>query len=983
MRTSRGKAMTQVLSNCDEENSHLQKNTKRCKMAWHKKYSSDKNNKYVFSRAFREGGRLRFLTFVSFCFLLIILLLFPPISSLSGNDKRVEEKEIFPEHIYDTEIPTPSEFLGYDLGAYNTTYLQMFQYFQELGRKSNRILFKTFGQSWERRPLYYALISTQANLTKLEEIKKSCARLANPTLLKSNDDAETIIETMPAVVFLNFGNDGNETASFESSIHMAYQLVAATDPETKDLLNELIIIIIPAMNPDSHERFVSWYNANQVGRLGTPDPQAAEHFAPWGMDTNNNHYQINLNRESSWNTQSECQALVRLYREWNPHVFVDHHGQPVGFIGPWYSEPLNFEVTSNQRDWLRQYGKEMAEIFEKFNYRFTPWEFGLFYPGYWDAFPMLTGAIAFTTESGGGGWKGIQLRLPSGYITTLRDGILQNVIADFSVLRLTAKNRQKKLRDYLAYKRSAIEEGKRHPVQAYVFPPSEDPQRLETVLNLMIRNGIEVRRTLEPFEIDQATPYFRGSSGSKSFATGSYLIPMGQTQSRLLRVLMEPDNKMTQEHINSINKAHELSKTPGYINPNIWKTTELFYDVTAWSIPFTYDLECYRIPRMPKVKTESVNEEIRLPGQFINSEAKFAYCFDYSSNRAIAAIGRLQRLRIKFRVASSPIRIGKHQFGRGSIVIFGHENKDMPLLEHMRNLVKDTGITLLGIDHNLVDEGPHFGSDQYLEVVRGKVGLVMGGPVRSSSYGSLWFLFEKVYDLPFTALDFNRLSTTNLNKYNVLVFPDISYSGINKATEEAIVKKLQTWILEGGSLIGIKGAAAWFTKKNLGLTSIRLLGPHLEKSSYMTEGGHPPQPIPTSDENFKEEYEPKSASMEQLGYKKESMVPGAIFRAKLYPHHYLSYGYEEEVAVLIWSSLAFSADQGVAVPARIAEENLAHIAGFSFPESVKRLAQTPYLMDEKRGSGHVILYADDPNFRLYWGGLTRLFFNSILFSNSF
>jgi len=66
-------------------------------------------------------------------------------------------------------------------------------------------------------------------------------------------------------------------------------------------------------------------------------------------------------------------------------------------------------------------------------------------------------------------------------------------------------------------------------------------------------------------------------------------------------------------------------------------------------------------------------------------------------------------------------------------------------------------MTLLGIDRNLMDKGPHFGSDQYLEVVSGKVGLVMGGPVRPSSYGSLWFLFEKVYDLPFTALDFNRL----------------------------------------------------------------------------------------------------------------------------------------------------------------------------------------------------------------------------------
>lgn len=115
----------------------------------------------------------------------------------------------------------------------------------------------------------------------------------------------------------------------------------------------------------------------------------------------------------------------------------------------------------------------------KYSFRYTPWEFGLFYPGYWESFPLFNGAGAFTTESGGGGWKGLRLRLPAGHIITLKNGIIQNVIADYSVLRLTAKIRKQKLRDYLAYKRSVVEEGRRHSVQAYVFPPSNDPQRYQ------------------------------------------------------------------------------------------------------------------------------------------------------------------------------------------------------------------------------------------------------------------------------------------------------------------------------------------------------------------------------------------------------------------------------------------------------------------------------------------------------------------------
>jgi len=132
-----------------------------------------------------------------------------------------------------------------------------------------------------------------------------------------------------------------------------------------------------------------------------------------------------------------------------------------------------------------------------------------------------------------------------------------------------------------------------------------------------------------------------------------------------------------------------------------------------------------------------------------------------------------------------------------------------------------------------------------------------------------------------------------------------------------------------------------------------------------------------------EETLPESASMEQLHIQSTPLVPGAIFRAKVYPYHYLSYGYEDEVPVLVWSNLAFTVDASVGTPVFFKKGERTLVAGFAFPDSIERLAGTPYLMDEKRGLGHVILYMDDPNFRLYWDGLTRMFFNSLFFSNSF
>ncbi|MFP4081919.1 MAG: M14 family zinc carboxypeptidase [Candidatus Aminicenantes bacterium] len=921
-----------------------------------------------------------------FCFaLMTAAIIFANVITAAASGEPVEKK-LFPGRTYNPQIPSPSEFLGYEVGGYHTTYAPMVFYFRELAEKSERIVFGTYGQSYEKRPLYYAVISSENNIRRLNDIKASLSRLANPHQIQDKAQEERILETTPAVVFLIYGDDGNETAAFESALHTAYQLVAATDQKTTQMLEELVVIITPALNPDSHERFVAWYNANQVGPQGTADPNASEHFAPWGMDTNNNHYQINLNRESVWNTQRETQALAHLYLEWNPQVLVDHHGQPVEFIGPWYSEPLNVEITKNQRQWLVRFGEDMAEIFQNHGFRYSPWEFGVLYPGYWDGFSLLNGAIGFTTESGGGGWKGLQLLLPGGHTTRLKDGIIQNMTADQSVLRVTARGRRQKLEDFLSYKRSAVEEAKDHPVQAYVIPASNDPQRTDSVVNLMIRNGIRIFRAKKAFKVSQAAPYFRGKAGPRSFAAGSYVVPMAQPQSRLLRVLMDPHTKIPKDYLDGVRETRKLKQTPGYLNPSIWTSIESFYDVTAWCLPLTFNMEAYQVPQIPRIEMDPLRDEIHTPGQFINPEAAFCYVFDYRSNRAIAAVSRLRQESIKFHVASSAFRIGEHRFGRGAVVVFFQENQEIDLRAAMKEIVQNTGIYLLGVNHNLVDEGPHLGSDQYLQVVTKPVAVVKDGPVRPSSFGSIWFLCEQVYGVPFTALKFGHLPWVDLREYGVLIFPDGFYTGINKATEKTTAKKLRRWVIEGGSLIGIKGASAWLAREEMGLTSIRTLGTYIGKSIYMTDGGHPPLPVPVSEEipsGEEEAAEPEAASVEQLSVQSQPMVPGAILRAKVYPHHYLSYGYGEDVPVLMWSNLVFSTPQHVGVPVFFAEADQALVAGFAFPDSVDKLAGTPYLMDEVRGQGHVILYADDPNFRLYWDGLTRLFFNSVFFSNSF
>ena len=122
----------------------------------------------------------------------------------------------------------------------------------------------------------------------------------------------------------------------------------------------VVAVLNVCHNPESRERFVTWYNASQVGPRGTADPQALEHRGPWGMDTNNNHYQIDLNRDSVWATQQETRNVIAAYRRFNPQTFIDHHGETENFFFPPVALPVNPNLPKFHLDWLETYGRAIA-----------------------------------------------------------------------------------------------------------------------------------------------------------------------------------------------------------------------------------------------------------------------------------------------------------------------------------------------------------------------------------------------------------------------------------------------------------------------------------------------------------------------------------------------------------------------------------------------------------------------------------------------
>ena len=255
---------------------------------------------------------------------------------------------------YREGVPTPAETFGYPIGSWHTTYGRMERYLDTLSRSvPERVRIFPYGQSVEHQTMYLVAISSEQNIARLDEIRAGLQGLADPRRT-SLAGARALVQQLPIAVWLNAANDGNETAAFEAAIQLAYQLAAGEDARTRGMRDEALVLINLAHNPESHERHVAWYNAFV---MGDADPVALEHRAPWGMSTNNNHYQFDLNRDALGLTQTESRAVAAELQNWRPQVFVDLHGQTTQYFFPPAADPINPLYPPQMEEWLEVFGR--------------------------------------------------------------------------------------------------------------------------------------------------------------------------------------------------------------------------------------------------------------------------------------------------------------------------------------------------------------------------------------------------------------------------------------------------------------------------------------------------------------------------------------------------------------------------------------------------------------------------------------------------
>ena len=299
---------------------------------------------------------------------------------------------------YNENIPSPSQYLGYQLGQWFTNYGQASQYAILLANSSDRVLLGNYGSTYEGRPLLYFVISHPDNLARLEEIRQNNLKLADP-LRTSEEEARSIIENNPMVVSYSYNIHGNEASSTEAAMQVAYRLAAAQDQDTEEMLKNVVFIAYLCINPDGRDRYVQWYNS--VARTyPATDPYELEHDAPW-PNGRTNHYWFDLNRDWIWGVHPESRGHTSVYQNWMPQVHVDYHEQ--GYNSNYFTmpgtTPRNQLLPDRYEALSAAFGDANIAAFDaaQMNY-FTREAFDFFYPGYGSSYPSVNGAIGMLTQ---------------------------------------------------------------------------------------------------------------------------------------------------------------------------------------------------------------------------------------------------------------------------------------------------------------------------------------------------------------------------------------------------------------------------------------------------------------------------------------------------------------------------------------------------------------------------------------------------------
>ena len=810
------------------------------------------------------------------------------------------------------QLQSPSDFFPHQWGEVFTPHHLLIDYFQHVEANSDQVKLVEYGRTNEGRPLVLAFISSPENLIKLEEVRRNNLKRAG--ILAGEIRAELDL----AIVWISCTVHGNEPAGAESSPMTLYQLVDPENQLTQGWLQNTIVVLDPAVNPDGYSRYTNWYTGVSSD-LPDVHVSAREHQEPWpGGRTN--HYYYDLNRDWAWQTQIESQQRMLVYNEWLPHIHIDLHEQ--GVNSPYYfapaAQPYHSYLTDWQRDFQKTIGKNHAHYFDAKGWLyFTKEVFDLLYPSYGDTYPMYNGSIGMTYEQGGGGRAGRAILMENGDTLTLKDRIDHHTTTSLSTIEVAAQNKELILDKFQQF----FEASRNNPPGQYksfiIKVDQNNGEKVKAFCTLLDRNGIKYGQLETSVELPNAFHY---ATRKRQFAMASetdLIISTRQPKGLYAQVLLEPETEVVDS---------------------------LTYDITAWSLIYAYGLEAFASPQ-----TLEVNTPFSLPKSNPVKETTkpaYAYLLPWNSLKSAQVLAELIQRGIKVRFAMHKFYAQDKVYPAGTLVVTRADNrKNSDFASDLLETIDRQDFECVPISTGFMEAGADLGSRSYRFVEPPKVGLLTGEGTRSYTVGQVWHFFDRELNYPIGLFDQNDLAGLPLEQLNTLILPDGNYDW-----EEETLEELMTWIESGGHLIVIGSANEGLVDK-----------PGFNIQPYATETE---ERIAERSENQMELRSRLDHFAGQARQEISNRIPGAIFKNHLDNSHPLAFGLPNYYFSLKTSTLNFQYLKDTWNVATIGQDLVT--SGFVGHQVKKEMQETTTFAVQEVGDGHITYLIDNPLFRSFW-----------------
>jgi len=578
---------------------------------------------------------------------------------------------------------------------------------------------------------------------------------------------------------------------------------------------------------------------------------------------------------------------------------------------------VNPLTPSQNQELTAKLGKFHAQYLDRIgSLYFTKENYDDFYYGKGSTYPDVNGAIGILFEQASS----------RGHAQQTANGILKfsaTIKNQFVTALSTLEGARVLRKDFLNWQRefykTAISEANGSAIKGYVIGGKDDLTKTSIFVEMLRRHQIEVYELANNLSTDNL-----------SFEKGTaFVIPANQPQYRLIH---------------------------GIFDKTLTYKDSLFYDITAWTMPLAFGMP-YAELNATKFSSSLLGTKVETitnpKGQLLGEKSDYAYLFEWDELLAPKALYELQEAGVLVKVATNKFEIEtingarKFDYGTISIPVKLQRTDSDKLYELVKATAEKNGLTFYSVKTGNTISGSDLGSSKMPVVTKPSVAMLVGTGVNATDAGEIWHLLDQRMNIPSTHLEQVTFNRIDLDKYNTLIMVGGSYGDLNK-------DKLRAWVQGGGVLIVTEEAVQWAAQNGISTVSFKRAKTPVDSAGKLSY-----------------------VDREQI--EGAQQVSGAIFGAEADLTHPLAYGYNQKTISLFKANRVFmeKSKNPFATPFYYGKDPLQ--SGWVSKENTDAIKNSAAVVVNTVGNGRVISIADNPNFRAFWLGGTKLFMNAIFF----